>query len=242
MKTKSRILIIGIIIISVIHGCSTLRGSKKAFDGSKIDTSKLTKLYESDVDFIETIEKIVQRDSSTILVNEIPRSRPDLEKMRTVVKTFNGDTKAGITVPGFGGVKLGKDETSLNVYYIETKVVDNINDSVVYGCGYSVHYLFKKVKRGLDLSDLPTISASVHIDNSKTQVFYSLQTYGIISQNLTKYFKPTVNKKFDVEGFGIMQSSIDGIHNILGDTTLSKAVKFTPEILKFVKPYELEQI
>jgi hypothetical protein len=50
-----------------------------------------------------------------------------------------------------------------------------------------------------------------------------------------------VNKNFDVEGFGLMQSSIDGIHNVLGDTTLSKSVKFTPEILKFVKPYELNQ-
>lgn len=173
--------------------------------------------------------------------SKIPLSREPLDKMRVVITLYNGSNSAGFTIPGFGGMKLGKDETNLNAYYIETKVVVNNSDSVVYGCGYSIHYLFKRVKRGVDISNLPIVAASVQLDSKKTYVLYSLQTYGIRSLNLVKYFKPTINKSYDVEGFGVVQSSIDGIQNILGDSVLSKSVKFTPELLKFIKPYQLEQ-
>ena len=173
------------------------------------------------------------------LVNQIPKKREDLNKMRTVVKIFNGKDNAGITLPGFGGLKLGKEETSLSVYYIETKVVDS---SIVYGCGYSVHYLFKKVEKGINVANIPCVAASAQLNSNKTEVVYSIQTYGIKGNNLVKYFKPTINKPFDVEGFAVIQSSIDGIHNILGDSVLSETLKFEPEILKFVQAYELEQI
>jgi hypothetical protein len=181
------------------------------------------------------------RDSITSMrKNYIPIRREDLNKMRTVYKMYYGKDNAGLTVPGFGGLKLGKDESSLHVYYIETKVVNNESDSVVYGCGYSIHYLFRKVARGINVDNIPSVAASVQLNSNKTQVFYSLQTYGMKGINLVQYFKPMVNKTFDVEGFGNMQSSIDGIHNILADPVLSESVKFEPEILKFIKPYELE--
>lgn len=183
------------------------------------------------LDSMEFISKQPVADCTSV-----PLTRDDLSNMRTVVQIYTGNRNAGLTVPGFGGIQLGTGESNLNVYYIESKVVD----TSVYGIGYSVHYLFKKVKKGLDISNIPSICASVQLESSKTQVLYSLQSYGMKGINLVRYFKPTLNKNFDVEGFGVMQSSIDGIHNVLGDTVLSKTVKFTPEILNFVKPNDLK--
>jgi len=170
-----------------------------------------------------------------------PTRREDLTSLKTVIKIFNGETNAGISVPGFGGISLGKSEINYNVYYIEPKLVNCGQDTAVFGCGYSLHLLVKKLKRGLDLSKIPSIAASVQLENRKTSVYYSLETHGLAGTVLVKFFKPVVNKPFDVEGFGIMQSSIDGIHNILGDDSLSKKVRFTPVQVKFVKPSDLEQ-
>lgn len=174
--------------------------------------------------------------------NPIPQGREDLESMRIVTKILNGKDHAGITLPGFGGISLERDQSSLNVYYIETKVIDTSNGPVVYGCGYSLHYLFKKVARGINISKLQDVAASVQLNSNKTQVQYCMQTYGIIGKKLTKYFKPTVDANFDVEGFGIMQSSIDGIHNILSDEALSGSVKFKPEILHFINAEDLKKL
>lgn len=173
------------------------------------------------------------------VVDSVPTDRSGLEKMRLIQKIYKGKESAGISVPGFGGIKLGKKETSLSAYYIEVKIVEQEDDTLIYGCGYSVHYLFKKIKRGLQVADLPSVSASVHLEDNKTQVFYSLQTYGLHGVNLVKFFRPTLNEKFDVDGFGTMQSSLDGIHNILGDSVLSSSIKFTPELLKFVSVEDL---
>lgn len=170
-----------------------------------------------------------------------PIRREDLESLKTVVKIFNGETSAGVSIPGFGGVSLGKSEISYNVYYLEPKLVQCGADTAVFGCGYSLHLLVKKLKRGLDVSKLPSIAASVQLENKKTSVYYSLETHGMTGTILVKFFKPVVNKPFDVEGFGIMQSSIDGIHNILGDDSLSKKVRFAPVQVKFVKASDLEQ-
>jgi len=236
-ETKTFNFITILSIIALLTSCSD-----DTIQGNKLNLDKLSKGFRIvKKDLEKTNKQIDSRYAFIPLTNSIPESRKDLINMRTVVKIYNGSENAGLTIPGFGGIKLGKDETNLNVYFLETKVVINASDSNVYGIGYSVHYLFKKVKKGLDISNLPSIAASVQIESNKTHVFYCLQTYGIYGINLIKYFKPTVNKNFDVEGFGIMQSSIDGIHNILGDSILSKSVKFTPEILKFVKPYELNQ-
>ncbi len=251
MKFKKNSLVLSVTLFLLLISCgeNTTKENElesTSIEGYDLDLKELTAnlLLEN-----ETNTKGHTKSNTNILLdslitqydNVIPTTRENLTDMRTVVKIFNGKTNAGINIPGFGGLKLGKKEVNLNVYYIETKVVNNSNDSIVYGIGYSAHYLFKKVKRGLDISNLPYIAASVQIENKKTQVHYSLQTYGIKSTNLVQYFKPTIDKNFDVDGFGVMQSSIDGIHNILGDTLLSKSVKFTPKVLKFVKPYELEQ-
>ena len=174
--------------------------------------------------------------------NEIPKEREDLQSIRTVVRSFNGSTDVGIPVPGFGGIRLGKKEACLSSYYVEGKAVDTKDGPVVYGCGYSIHYLFKKVSGGISINNIPAISASVQLEKNKTEVYYSLQSYGIIGQNLVKFFKPNVNKIFDVEGFGDVQSSIDGIQNVLGDPILSKTVRFNPVILNFAKAFDLEQI
>lgn len=164
-------------------------------------------------------------------LNKVPTTREELDDMKMVTKIYNGKTDAGMTIPGFGGIKLGKEESNLNLYYLETKKVDTIT----YGIGYSMHYHFKKTKKGIDLSKLSQVAASVALDKGKTEAFFSIQSYGIRSLNLVNYWKPQVNRSFDVEGFSIVQSSIDGIQNILGDTLLSKSVKFTPQVLDFIK-------
>ena len=211
----------------------------ESIPGSDLELTGLAKMLTNNVFGREPV--ISERDITGSII-PIPRNRSDMKNMRTVVKVYNGKDSAGITLSGFGGLALGKDESSLNVYYIETNVVNTGNDSVVYGCGYSVHYLFKKVEKGISIDNIPCIAASAQLNSSKTQVFYSLQTYGMKGVNLVKFFKPTVNKPFNVEGFGVMQSSIDGIHAIIGDAALSETVTFEPEILKFVNASELEQI
>lgn len=239
MKKKIYTILAIITLSTLISSCSndSIQGNKIKLDDL---INNLTSNNNNDEN-AKSNNKGISLDTIMSITNEIPDSRDELGNMRTVVKIYNGSDNAGLSIPGFGGIKLGKDETNLNVYYIETKVINKAKDSIVYGVGYSAHYLFKKIKKGLDVSNLPYIAASVQLESNKTQVFYSLQTYGVKGINLVRYFKPTVNKNFDVEGFGLMQSSIDGIHNVLGDSTLSKSVKFTPEILKFVKPYELNQ-
>jgi hypothetical protein len=220
-------------IITILCAIVLLTSCKDdSIQGDKLNLDNLSKTMKA----IELPNKInLITDTAMTLASDPPQTREDLGSMRTVVKIMNGSKNAGLQVPGFGGVTLGKDEVNMNVYYIETKTID----TTVYGIGYSVHYLFKKVKRGIDVSNIPSIAASAQLESNKTQVFYSLQTFGISGTNLVKFFKPTVNKNFNVEGFGIMQSSIDGIHNILGDSTLSKTVRYSPEIIKFVKPSDL---
>jgi len=244
MKTTKTIFNVILLFATVLitdcspssNSASTASGSA-AFSGDELDLSGLTeKLTAIDSGIISSKPLPLKKS----LPDQIPLGRNDLNKMRTVTKVYTGKTDAGISLPGFAGLTLGKDESSVNIYYIETKVVTTSTDTVVYGCGYSIHYLFKKVERGISINNIASIAASAQLNDKKTQVFYSMQTYGIIGAGLVKFFKPTVNKSFDVEEFGTMQSSIDGIHNILGDTILSKYVKFEPEILKFIKPYELE--
>jgi hypothetical protein len=234
MKTKW-LFIITILTLSVYMLKCTYRNSlaNESVVGGDLNLKEL-----ASTNFISfgSITKQFAPDCTIVAAINIPRTRYDLANMRTVVQIYNGSKDAGLSIPGFGGLKLGASESNLNLYYIETKIV---NDTIVYGIGYSVHYLFKKVKKGINITNLPSISASVQLESSKTQVLYSLQTYGMIGNSLVRFFKPTINKNFDVEGFGVMQSSIDGIQNILGDTLLSKSVRYSPEIIKFVKPSDL---
>ena len=230
--------------------------NENSIDGTDLDLSSFilqisnnrftddsNSIFKSDTSSDELPEETSDIKRTKKSVNEIPQDREDLEKMRTVIRESKGEQEAGLVVPGFGGIRLGKKEACASSYYIESKIVETEKGKkVVYGCGYSIHYLFKKVRGGIELSNIPVICASVQLENSKTEVYYSLQTYGMIGQNLVKFFKPTVNKLFDVEGFGVMQSSIDGIHNVLSDPILSKSVRFNPEKLNFVDAYDLENI
>ncbi|WPU99204.1 hypothetical protein SNE26_24635 [Mucilaginibacter sp. cycad4] len=168
-----------------------------------------------------------------------PTTREELDNYKTVIKIYNGKDQAGVSVPGFGGLKLEKEEISYNVYYVEPKIVVCNNIEKVYGVGYSYHLLIKKLKKGLSIDKLPYIAANVQLESGKTQVYYSLQSYGITGIPIVKFFKPVVNKPYDVEGFNIMQSSIDGVHGFLGDSTLSKQLTFRPQELSFIKPEDL---
>ena len=203
--------------------------------GESLDLTPLLEQVMSD----STERSGVSQLSASVINGNIPTSRDDLNSLRTVVKIFKGDQNAGMDVPGFGGLQLGKKETSFNVYYIETKVVNTGTDTVVYGIGYSVHYLFKKLKRGISVSNMATVAASAQLQSNKTEVNYSLQTFGITSTDLVHFFKPQVNSNFDVDGFGVIQSSIDGIHNVLSDSLLSDRTNFSPMVLGFIDPAEL---
>lgn len=250
-KLKLQTLISSLLFLSIAAGC----GNKKEFAAQEMaDNKDMTKNNNdikmgAEIDFTDLKDSLrlgapsVEFTSSlqTYRSFSVPLNREDLPKMRTVFTMHSGGNEAGMTIPGFGNLKLGKDESNLNVYYIESKPVIQNNDTVVYGCGYSIHYLFKKIKRGIDAAKLPVIAAAVQLDSKRNEVFYSIQSYGMSGINLVKFFKPTINKSFDVEGFGIMQSSIDGIQNIMADSTLSSTVRYRPELIKFIKPFQLEQ-
>ncbi len=229
--------------------------NKESIDGADLDLSSLidqlsndrstddsNSIFKSESITDDIPEETIHIKRTKSPDNEIPKSREELQSIRTFVKASNGSSDVGIAVPGFGGIRLGKSEACLSTYYIEGKIVATDEGRVVYGCGYSVHYLIKKLRGGINVNNIPAISASVQLEHNKTEVYYSLQTYGIIGQNLVKFFKPNVNKIFDVEGFGVMQSSIDGIQNVLSDPILSNTVRFNPVILNFVWPYDLENI
>ena len=135
-------LSITVILLSIV-----LAGCNDSITGDQIDLSSLQKQFRG-----ITAPKAL--DKPRAVSDMIPLSRDELSSLRTVVKVCNGEHNAGITVPGFGGVRLGKNETNLNVYYVETKLVKTGTDTVVYGIGYSTHYLFKKLKKGIDVSNL----------------------------------------------------------------------------------------
>jgi hypothetical protein len=238
MTANSLFKLLIIIIISI--GCNNGSNDQKSIKGDNIELEAMAanlgrgQLFQR-MNQTRTILDTINNSN----IHTGPLLRKDLNKMRTIVQIYYGGDNAGLVIPGFGGIKLKEDESNMNIYYLETKVVITNSDSLVYGCGYSLHYLFKKIEKGLSINNLASIAASAQLNSKKTQVYYSIQSYGINGINLMRYFRPTINKNFDVDGFGIMQSSIDGIHNILGDSSLSNSVRFEPEILKFIKPYEL---
>jgi hypothetical protein len=125
-----------IIIIQAIFTLSTLISScsNESIQGNKIKLDDLINNLTSNNNVDENAKsnnKGISLDTIMSITNEIPDSRDDLGNMRTVVKIYNGSDNAGISIPGFGGIKLGKDETNLNVYYIETKVINKAKVSIV---------------------------------------------------------------------------------------------------------------
>ncbi len=202
--------------------------SEETINGVNLDLQELSnKLYPLN------LNDIIIPLSATI-PSSIPRNRSDLESMKTIVQIFNGNQNAGISIPAFAGLTLGREQSNLNVYYIEAKIVESSTDTIVYGIGYSIHYLFSKVKKGIDVKNLASVAASAQLQGNKTSVSYSLQSYGISGKELSKFFKPEVNSNFDVDGFGVIQSKINGIHNVITDSLLSSRTKFTPEKLSFL--------
>lgn len=160
-----------------------------------------------------------------------PTSRNHLDSgLKTYYALYDGKKDAGIKVP-FLNTNLGKEEKLIQTYYLETKKVNIDNEEKIYGCGYSLVLHIVKHKKGLNISDLPSLAASVQLNNNKNQVFYSLETHGITGQEIVKYFNPIINEKFDVGGFAEMKKNIFGLHKALSDTLISKKLKFTPQDL-----------
>jgi hypothetical protein len=215
--------------------CFTFSGCDSSVTGEKIDLEPLGNGFLT----VTGLPKDLRGEKPVSDV--FPQSRDELNSMRTVVKIYDGHADAGVTIPGFGGITLGKNESNLNVYYVETRLVKTATDTVVYGIGYSTHYLFKKLKRGIEVSNLANVAASAQLQSNRTSVYYGLQTFGIRSLDLVGYFKPQVNSSFDVEGFGVIQSGIDGIHQVLADSLLARRTKFEPTELKFLQPADLMQ-
>ena len=165
---------ITVILLSIVF-----TGCNDSVTSDRIDLASLQRQFQG-----TTAPKALYEEK--IVSDRVPQSRDELSSMRTVVKVYNGAHDAGLTVPGFGGVKLGKSETNLNVYYVETKIVKTGTDTLVYGIGYSTHYLFKKLKRGIDVSNLASVAASAQLESNKTSGTNSVtvipSTRGILRQ------------------------------------------------------------
>lgn len=186
-----------------------------------------------DVIYENSNESQSPKYTSLKLAGDINITRNDLTSLKTIIKIFDGNKNAGMKIPGFGNLALGKKETNLNVYYLETKKINYNNKEVLVGIGYSIHYLFKKLKSGVQInsSNLKNIAAQVELDNRKTQVVYSMESYGITGKSFAKYFKPIVDRDFDIEGFTISQNALDGMHKIITGEINDSDIKYTPEIL-----------
>ena len=126
-----------------------------------------------------------------------------------------------------GTLELKENAQNLNVYNLQPKLVVMNNDTVVYGIGYSVHYVFNKIKDDLDKSDLANIAASAQIDPDETKATYSILTYGIESEDAD--IMPHQNKTFNVKEYGDLQAQIASLRYVLGDSTNMAKLKFSPE-------------
>jgi hypothetical protein len=181
-----------------------------------------------------------QSPRSDIWTN-IPTKRSHLKKEKMMVKIMDDKKSVGLAIPGFGGLKLAKGQKSFSVYFVEPRAVIVNNDTCIYGIGYSIHYLFIKVKRGLDFTQLNKIAASGQLESNKTNVKYSMQTYGIQSTWLAKAFKPEINLNFDVDGYAKMQTKIDEIHEVFSNDELFAKTNVEPEQLKFLSYKDLTE-
>lgn len=186
--------------------------------------------YKSDPSY----EYVIDEPDSTLIVPIKKLSRPvgreDMENMKVVTKLFTGKENAGLTIPAFGGITLTKDEGNYNVFYIEWKV----QGKYIYAIGYSYHLLIKKIRRGINLNDLSKLAASVELGSSKSEVYYSFQTIGMMGAPLGKYLEPMVNQKFDIEGLNLMQESIKGVHALMFDEKIQDKIKYKPQLIEIL--------
>jgi len=230
---KSALFLIGITAILIQVSCQEQKDENDVSNLNSLNFDALSASMKTDIKSFSIDNSMLKGNSAPIFGP--PTSRNELSDMKCAVKVLTGSKNAGVAVPGFAGLTLGKDESCLSAYYVETAT----DGDSVYGIGYSVHYLFRKLKKGLSLTNLPQIAASVQLESKKTEVVYAIQTYGIKSLTLVNSFKPVVNQNFDVDGFALMQSKIDGIHNVLSDSILSAHATFTPKLLD-LRPTELK--
>tara|TARA_R110002020_G_scaffold387546_1_gene598306 strand:+ start:110700 stop:111491 length:792 start_codon:yes stop_codon:yes gene_type:complete len=171
---------------------------------------------------------ILKEEGDSLLIgNTAPTKREELGGRRTVVTLFKGDESEGRIVPGTDTLELKENAQNLNVYNLQPKLVVMNNDTVVYGIGYSVHYVFNKIKDDLDKSDLANIAASAQIDPDETKATYSILTYGIESEDAD--IMPHQNKTFNVKEYGDLQAQIASLRYVLGDSTNMAKLKFSPE-------------
>lgn len=227
---------IALLLVLAIVSCKSEPQKNELINGSELEVNKDSLIKNWRLPNIESV-----RHESVMLSNcTPPTTRVELESIKSVVKIYSGKDNAGISIPGFAGLKLGKDEMSVSAYYLEPKLVKCGDSLKVFAIGYSTHLLVKKIQRGLSIDNLPTVAASIELGSNKTEVMYSLQSYGIAGDAIVKFFKPVINKPFDVEGFANMQGSIDGIHAFLSDSTLAKQLRFTPSEIKFITASDIQ--
>lgn len=70
--------------------------------GESLELSTLSKILTETKNLDDSFQVETSLSSTN---NKIPQNRDDLNKMRTVVKVFNGKNYDGISLPGFGGLK-----------------------------------------------------------------------------------------------------------------------------------------
>ncbi len=90
------------ILLSIVF---TFTGCNDSVTGDRVDLTFLERqLRERDIQGTRAAERAVSES--------VPQNRDELNSMRTVVKIYDGEQDAGLTVPGFGGITLGKQESS----------------------------------------------------------------------------------------------------------------------------------
>ncbi|MEH6407691.1 MAG: hypothetical protein V7767_10440 [Leeuwenhoekiella sp.] len=215
-----------------------------SLDSQKMDLVSLrTKLLQeskSSIEFAEDKEDnhfgytstddwdiLKEEGDSLTTTTSIPKSRKELGGKRTVVTLFDADKNKGMTVPGSDTLTLKDGQQNLNIYYLQPKLVATNNDTTVYGIGYSIHYIFDKLKKGLDKSDLSNIAASAQLEPEETIATYSLMTYGINTEDGD--IMPQQNKSFNVKEYGKLQAEIANLKHVLVDTVNTTSITFTPE-------------
>ena len=122
MKLKTHLHVCLVAIALIYSGCQAK--SDDIIVGKSLNLSKLA----------QSLSTVAAGSGKTPLVsspNEAPRTRDELGDMKTVVQVYDSSNIGNLTVPGFGSLKLGKDEKNLNVYYIESKVVVNGNHKLI---------------------------------------------------------------------------------------------------------------
>ena len=102
------VTITALLFTSMFEGCQK---PDESIVGSNINITKLSQA-------LNIVVAGSDRNITDQPIEAIPKKREDLGDMRSVVQVYDASNTGGLSIPGFGGLKLGKDEKSLSVYYL----------------------------------------------------------------------------------------------------------------------------